>query len=222
MAPEVAQEIGITDPYRVSAFDESATLEWRDNPLDPRRGVYAQIMASEGGEAIGGTSTFTRATAEGRGYLPIGERLVLAARLLYGRALTDGLPITERFFEGGAASHRGFAFRQLSPDVMAMDGNEVEVGGEEELLGSGEVRLDVARIKKYPFGVAIFTDAGDVTPTVGEIDPANLHWAAGVGFRYSPIVAIRVDLGYRLNRYGPGEPDAGDRFAFHLSLGEAF
>ena len=29
-------------------------------------------------------------------------------------------------------------------------------------------------------------------------------------------------FGYRLNRYGDGEPAAGDRFAFHFSLGQAF
>jgi hypothetical protein len=39
---------------------------------------------------------------------------------------------------------------------------------------------------------------------------------------------VRADLGVRLNRLTPTQPDGtpnadpGDRYAFHLSLGEAF
>jgi outer membrane translocation and assembly module TamA len=51
---------------------------------------------------------------------------------------------------------------------------------------------------------------------------SNLHWAGGFGLRYDPIISLRLDFGYRLNRYGAGETGEGDRFAFHFSLGQAF
>jgi hypothetical protein len=59
---------------------ETVRFDLRDHPLDPRRGFFTQVVASEGSSALGGTSSFARGTADVRGYLPIGERLVLAAR----------------------------------------------------------------------------------------------------------------------------------------------
>ena len=215
-------EIGMTSPYRIGAADESLAFDWRDNPIDARRGFYTQVVASEGSNALGGTSSFARATGDLRGYLPIGERLVLAARAMYGRALASDLPVTERFFEGGANGHRGFTYRKLSPVRLGPEGEVAPIGGEEVVLTSGEVRFDLMKIKKYPFGIVGFADGGDVVETPGTLDMSHLHWAGGIGFRYDPVISLRLDFGYRLNRYGPGEPAPGDRFAFHFSLGQAF
>ena len=215
-------EIGLTDPYRVGAIEENVAFDLRDHPLDPRRGFYAQVVASEGSTGLGGTSSFTRGTGDVRGYLPIGDRLVLAARAMYGRALASDLPVTERFFEGGANGHRGFTYRKLAPFRTGPEGEIAPIGGEEVVLTSGEVRLDLMKIKKYPFGIVGFADGGDVVEEPGGLDMSNLHWAGGLGLRYDPVVSLRLDFGYRLNRYGPGEPAAGDRFAFHFSLGQAF
>ena len=71
-------------------------------------------------------------------------------------------------------------------------------------------------------GVA-FLDGGDVTERWAALDAGHLHWATGGGLRVAtPIGPVALDVGYRLNRFGPGEPYAGHRWAFHLSLGEAF
>ncbi len=206
----------------MGAIEENVALDLRDHPLDPRRGFYTQVVANEGSSALGGTSSFVRGTTDVRGYLPIGDRLVLAARAMYGRALSSDLPITERFFEGGANGHRGFTYRKLSPFSVGPEGEVAPIGGEEVVLTSGEVRLDLMKIKKYPFGVVGFADGGDVALEPGGLDMSHLHWAGGFGLRYDPIISLRLDLGYRLNRYGAGEPAEGDRFAFHFSLGQAF
>ncbi len=220
---EAAQmDMGLTDPYRIGAIDQNVAFDLRDHPLDARRGVYAQVVASEGSTGLGGTSSFARATGDLRGYLPLGERVVLAARAMYGRALSTDLPVTERFFEGGANGHRGFTYRKLAPFRTGPEGEIAPIGGEEVVLTSGEVRLDITTIKTYPFGIVGFADGGDVVEEPGGLDLGNLHWAGGFGLRYDPIVSLRLDFGYRLNRYGPDEPAAGDRFAFHFSLGQAF
>jgi translocation and assembly module TamA len=216
-------DIGMTDPYRIGAVDQNLAFDFRDHPLDPRRGFYTQVIATEGSNALGGTSSFARGTGDVRGYLPLGSRLVLAARAMYGRALgTSDLPVTERFFEGGANGHRGFTYRKLSPFRTGPEGEYAPIGGEEVVLTSGEVRVDIMKIKGYPFGIVGFADGADVVEEVGGLDLGRLHWAGGVGFRYDPIISLRLDFGYRLNRYGPGEPAEGDRFAFHFSLGQAF
>ena len=69
----------------------------------------------------------------------------------------------------------------------------------------------------------MFLDGGDVREELSGINLGELYWAAGVGLRFRTLVGpIRVDLGYRLNRTGPEDAAPGSRFAFHLSLGEAF
>lgn len=57
----------------------------------------------------------------------------------------------------------------------------------------------------------------------------HLHWATGGGLRYRTVVGtIRADIGVRLNRLSPCEPDntpnpdPGARIAFHISIGESF
>ena len=226
-----AEEIGLIEPYRLGALEQTIAFDRRDNSLSPRRGVFAQLSLVEGSKVLGGEFPFVRAGLDVRGYLSLGSRLVLAARSSYGRTFSrHHLPVTERFFDGGANGHRGFAFRELSPFVTGVvgEGDEAEtrtssIGGEESFLASGELRVDVAHIKSYPLGVVGFVDAGDVARNVGELDMGHLHWAAGLGLRYDVLVALRLDLAMRLNRHdGVDDPEPGDRFAFHLSLGQAF
>jgi len=235
------ENIGLVEPYRLAALEQTISFDWRrPSPLDPRYGVYASVAFTEGAAAVGGDLPFLRVTGDARGYTPIlrvlgfrdpKRRLVLAGRAFYGRALgSDPLPLTERFFDGGSSGHRGFAYQQLSPSVTE-DGDPPEgrpatarIGGEEQFLGSAEVRLDIADIKSYPFGIVLFTDAGDVVQDVGKLRLSKLHYAAGIGLRWSPVVAIRLDFAYRLNRHSvrDGDPVPNDRFAFHFSLGQAF
>ncbi|HKE14433.1 MAG TPA: BamA/TamA family outer membrane protein, partial [Kofleriaceae bacterium] len=232
------RDIGMIEPYRLGVVEETVSYDWREpNPLDPRYGIYAGVTLSEGGAAVGGRLPFAKLTGDARGYLPFlkvlgvydpHRRLVLAGRAFYGRVLGGNpLPFTERFFDGGATGHRGFAYQELSPRVTeekpgSTDLTTSRIGGEEQFLGSGEIRVDVANIKSYPFGIVLFSDVGDVVAEPGDLDFTHLHWAAGFGLRWSPVVAIRLDFGYRLNRHGPEDPVPSDRFAFHFSLGQAF
>lgn len=206
---------------RLAYFQQRAVLDRRDMPLDARRGFYADAHLEEGGAFSGSEATFIKTELDGRGYIPILERLTLAGRIAGGKLVpynTDDSPLPLRFYGGGGVAHRGFGFQRLSPQV-----NGLPIGGDESLLMTAEARLDVFKFKKQWFSVVPFVDAGDVTGPPSHIDVGNLHYAAGLGFRYDTIIGpVRVDLGFRLNRYGPMDPDPGSRFAFHLSLGEAF
>lgn len=97
----------------------------------------------------------------------------------------------------------------------------VPYGGAALLETGIEARIPLTSWRKIGIGTVVFFDGGDVTNKFAELSPTNLHWAAGVGLRALTIVGpVRVDLGYRLNRLEDADP--GTRFAFHLSLGEAF
>jgi translocation and assembly module TamA len=225
IAEAVAEDIGLVDPYRVAFLDQSVAYDRRDNILDAHEGYYLELRLEESGPWSGSQYDYFKITGDARGYLPLTRRLVAAARLSAGDTLSGDLPITQRYFWGGASSHRGFGNRQLAPVVTSDDPEigSIQVGGETLASTSAELRYDVTELWERWLGVVAFVDAGDVTNEIGALDLANPHWATGLGLRYNtPVGPIRVDLGYRLNRTGPGEPEAGSRFAFHLSLGEAF
>lgn len=223
ITPEIARDIGLVEPYRVGYFDQVVAFDHRDELLDPHSGFLIQGRAEEASTYSGSRFDYVKLSAELRGYVSPAQRWVLAARATAGSAVSGDLPITQRFFSGGASSHRGFGQRQLAPFVNDPEDDEAPIGGEAQLETSFEVRLDLWTLWGSWIGVVGFIDGGDVTTSWGELDVGNLHWAPGIGLRYDTVVGpIRVDAGYRINRTGPGNPQEGDPLALHLSLGEAF
>jgi translocation and assembly module TamA len=216
--------IGLDEHERVSALQQSAILDLRDHPLEPRRGLYAELRLAEAARFLGSAFDFLQVAPELRGYVPVGP-VVVAARARTAITFGDLAP-TERLFSGGASRHRGFSERKLAPSVFGdVDGSyrSIPYGGGALVETSLEVRIPIATIREMPLGGVVFLDGGDVTEELGTLDVTNLHWAVGVGLRLSTIVGpVRGDVGYRLNRTGPMEPDPYSRVAFHLSLGEAF
>ncbi|MGC8494714.1 MAG: BamA/TamA family outer membrane protein, partial [Syntrophobacteraceae bacterium] len=139
-----------------------------------------------------------------------------AARLKYGAIEplgdTSEVPIFKRFFSGGADSVRGYPYQRLGP--LAADGNPI--GGMELLEGSLEFRFP---IKKTLEG-AIFSDFGNVAPTLDSFSWQDNRYTAGVGLRYLTLVGpLRFDVGYELN---PPEHVSFAPYQFYFSIGQAF
>jgi translocation and assembly module TamA len=226
LVPALVMDLGLDETQRVGMYTQALSLDLRDNPIEPTIGAFAELRVDEGTPYAGSNLTFLRVTPELRGYLPIPRApIVLAARARGGRIYGD-VPATERYFSGGATFHRGFGERRLAPSVTGpVDGEEhtVPYGGAELFESNFEVRTRLGHIKGMGVGGLAFLDGADVVDDGDHIDLSNLHWAAGLGARlYTIIGAIRADLGYRLNRTGFMEPEPGSKFAFHLSIGEAF
>ena len=220
--------LGLDHDEQIVALDQSAVLDLRDDLLDPKRGAYLALRLVEGIPGVFGRARFVQATPDVRGYLSLGP-LVIAARVRLG-VIAGTVPVTERYYGGGAASNRGFAERQLSPHAITMaDGktSSVVIGGAGELDTSLELRAPIGHWLGLPWIGAGFVDGANVTDAASELSPADLYWAIGAGLRavIGPI-PVRVDLGYRLNRTGPGDalpaPRTIDRIEFHLGIGEAF
>jgi translocation and assembly module TamA len=219
-------ELGLTETQRVGQYTQALSLDLRDNVIETTNGAYAEVRVDEGTPLAGGAMSFVRVTPELRGFLstPV-LPLVLAARARYGRIFGD-LPATERYFSGGSTTQRGFSERRLAPSLTGeVDGSErtVPYGGAELFESNVELRTRIGKVKGMGVGGVAFLDGGDVVDSDTHVSLSNLHWAAGLGLRLFTIVgAVRADLGYRLNRTGPMDPSPGDKFAFHLSIGEAF
>jgi translocation and assembly module TamA len=219
------RRIGIDHFQRLGAFTQGLVVDYRDDPVSPRLGAYAELRVAEGTALAGGAFDYVQLTPDVRGYVPIG-RTVIAARARVG-VIRGEVPPTERYFAGGAASQRGFAERRLAPEAMGFDDNgnpiSVVIGG----AASVETGLEV-RTQFRPWGVKLgvvgFLDGADVVESYGDLDPTHLHWAVGIGIRpfYLPVGPIRIEVAYRLNRTGAGEPSAGDHWNYLFGVGEAF
>jgi outer membrane protein assembly factor BamA len=224
--PTLQMTLGITHPELLGAYKQALVVDLRDHPIEPRWGLYAELQLAEGTRYAGSQYEYQQFTPELRAYAPLGP-VVFAARARYGQ-ITGDVPPTERFYGGGATSNRGFSERELSPSVTGVDPlthNTLTIpyGGAGMIDSSVEARFPIASIKKMPVGGVVFMDGGDVTEHPSDLNLARLNWAAGVGLRLLTIVGpVRADFGYRLNRTGPDDPEPLSKWAFHLSLGEAF
>lgn len=217
----VRDELGFGDGYRVAYLDQAIAYDQRDAILDPHRGYYLEVRVEEAAAWTGSRFDYVRGTAEARGYVPATSQLVLAGRVRYGRALRGELPLTRRFFAGGAASHRGFAYRQLAPTAINPAEQIARLGGNERFETTVEARYDVLKFRDEWVGVVAFADGGDVPLEVGGVQLGDLHWALGGGLRYDTLVGpVRFDLGYRVTR--TDDLEHAGLWAFHFSLGEAF
>ncbi len=229
---------GFTNPYRLAFVMETVQFDLRDKPFSPSYGGYAAVSLEQGARAVGGEFRYTKATPDLRLYAPLGPRLVLAARGMVGwlrplgpAGAATNSPVTRRFYLGGPASHRGFNFGRLSPQIADQDGNLIPVGGDGAVLLSAEARLDLFRLSGNWLGIVPFFDAGDVTVHFDQLDMGNLHYATGADLDYQTVIGIvRVGVGIRLNRLSgvvipnqaPANPDPGQRWTIHFTLGEAF
>jgi outer membrane protein assembly factor BamA len=212
---------GLDGPQRVGTYNQTASLDRRDHPIDPRS---ASTPVRRRRRRRRRCLQFIQVVPEVRGYVPIPlpRRFVLAARVRAG-AIYGDLPITQRMFSGGASSHRGFGERTLAPFVVDAAGTEIPYGGGALLETGIETRVRIGSFKKMPISGVLFLDGGDVTPRISDLALDNLHWAVGTGLRIHTIVGpVCADLGYRLNRFGSMDSDPGSCIAFHLSLGEVF
>ena len=216
--------LGIDHSEFLGAFKQALVVDLRDHPVEPRWGLYGELQVAEGGTYAGGSYNYQQIIPEIRTYAPLGP-VILAAKVRYGQ-LTGVVPPTERFYAGGASSNRGFAERMLSPSVTGpVNGAPITVpyGGAGMIDTSFEARIPITSVKKMTLNGVVFLDGGEVTDTASQLKPFQLDWAAGVGLRLLTIVGpVRADFGYRLNNTGPMDPEPLSKYAFHLSLGEAF
>lgn len=224
LTPTLQTHLGIDRSEFLGAFKQALVFDFRDHPVEPRWGLYGELRFAEGGPYAGGSYTYQQIVPELRGFIPLGP-VELAMRARYGQ-ITGSVPPTERFYAGGAASNRGFSERMLSPSVTGrVKGTPVTVpyGGAGMIDTSIEARIPIATIKTMPLHGVVFLDGGEVTDVASQLNPFQLDWAAGAGLRLLTVVGpVRADFGYRLNHTGSMDPAPLSKYAFHLSLGEAF
>lgn len=223
---------------RLSAFSGTIVRDTRDDVLDPTRGYFVSAEGTLAARALGGQVGFMKSFLQAQGYrrLPVGERVIFAARAALGLAdgfqrqvevigpdgtpvlqTVEDLPASERYFAGGDTTLRGFALDSVGT-TETITASGFPRGGNGLVLLNAELRVPVWK----DFGAAFFVDAGNVFPRVTGIDLGGLRTSVGVGLRYrSPVGPLRFDVGFKTERRTVGG-ELESRRAYHFSFGQAF
>ena len=203
--------------YFVSSIGFFHTLDLRDSPVVPTRGLILGQTFEVAANDIGSNIELFRTTARATYFIPIRNTLLaLGARAgvvlpLEGSASDiDAIPIDERFFNGGDNTVRSFGERDLGPH----DHRGHPLGGEFYTVFNVEYTFPLYGELQG----AVFFDAGNLLPDADNPGLNDMRYAIGAGLRYKlPIGPIRLDYG--VNPDPRAHEDIG---AVHFSFGFAF
>lgn len=202
-----------TRDFTTAGVYAGATLDFRDNKVDPTTGWYLKADLEPFYE-FNYQNPAAQITLEARTYFGFGEDdpFVLAGRVKAGALIgpdLSAIPPDKLFFAGGGGSVRGYAYKSIGVD----DGMGNVTGGRYLLEASLEARAKVTS----DIGVVGFLDGGYVAAdTFPEID--DLRLGAGVGVRYyTGLGPLRLDLAIPLNKRS-GDPD----YAIYVGIGQSF
>jgi len=208
---------GIIQIARVGA---SFVTDTRDDPLDPKRGIFTtstfQIASRALGSEVDFLSLFNQSTYQkksGVGTLALSNRI--GWKVPYGETLE--LPITERYFAGGSTTLRGFDIDEAGPPG----------GGQLLTIENVEYRVPIKTFSFGTLGGAAFYDTGNVFERPSDFSFADYTHSAGLGLRFlTPLGPVRFDVGFNLNpkvRTNEfGLPEREKRTQLFFTLGQAF
>lgn len=191
-----------------------ATLDRRDDPLNAKKGIYADLDLVPF-YAFSGTDSGVRLALDTRGYRTFGRdgNVTAAARIqlgsLFGPSLLES-PSFYRFSSGGGGTVRGQDYQSLT---VSLPGGR-ETGGRSFLGLSGELRASVTE----NIDVVGFADWGYIGAESFPDLSGESHAGAGLGLRYNTgIGPIRLDVATPI----AGDTPASD-FYIYLGIGQAF
>jgi outer membrane protein assembly complex protein YaeT len=194
-------------PVRTVQISSTFIQDRRDDPLDSTRGIHTTADFGIAPPALAARTAFTRLLVRNSTYHRIGRDLVFARTVSFGWLynLDDRpVPLPERFFGGGATTHRGFPENQAGPrDPLT----GFPVGGNALLFLGHELRFPLFGRN---LGGAIFHDMGNVYSSLSRMsfrltqrDLADFDYmthAIGFGLRYkTPVGPVRIDLAFSPN-----------------------
>jgi outer membrane protein insertion porin family len=235
----------LSQPVRVGVLSGTWIRDRRDDPLDSHRGMFSSVDFGVASKYFGSKTDYARSIGRNTGYYRVGRDMVLARMVSLGalynfQGILNPIPLPERFFGGGASTHRGFPENQAGPRDPITG---YPLGGSAFLFFSEELRFPLVGRN---LGAVVFHDAGNVYSRFSRIsfnvfqkNPEDFDYmvhAVGFGIRYrTPIGPVRFDTAYAFNPtkfYGCTSTNAGaclpitlqslGSFQFHFSLGQTY
>lgn len=216
---------------RLSTFDGQYIRDTRDKPLDAHHGVYQTLDFAVTSKSLGASADFVRFLGQTAFYVPVKPWLVWATNFRLGLAepfAGSDVPLSERFFSGGADSLRGFPINGAGPQrpvaVCSDPANpatctliSVPVGGNMLFIVNSEARFPLPVWKTL--GGVVFYDGGNVYSNINLRQFADdFTHSVGIGVRYqTPVGPVRFDVGYRITTI-PGVKAT----QYFVTLGQSF
>ena len=199
-----------SQPVRLGIVAGTFIQDRRDNPIDSTRGIYNSLDAGVATGPLAAQSDFLRFIFRNSTYHRLTRDLILARTITFGsmHALSSNpdrdVPLPERFYSGGASSHRAFSENQAGPRDLTTG---YPVGGKAVLMNGLELRFPLIGDN---LKAVLFHDAGNVYSRFKNIswrynqrdlkDFDYMVHALGLGFRYrTPVGPVRIDVAYGLN-----------------------
>jgi outer membrane protein insertion porin family len=227
-------------------FSAGFTRDTRDSALNPTRGQLFSAEHSVAERIFGGNESFNRFFGNYQYYRTLPQSTPLLRDSVFGAAARIGLaspfgvtptgtfddellPISERFFAGGATTLRGFRFEAAGPQAILeprFPGELpalVAVGGNALTIFNFELRYPLTRrLRLVPF-----YDLGNVFPRVSDISFSGMTHSVGLGLRINtPIGPVGIDYGYLLDPpsyvTASGAVLRQPRGALHIRFGQSF
>jgi len=224
-------------PIRLGRMGPSFARDTRDNKFEPTTGSQTLGSFYVAAKALGGTEQFVKLLLEHSRYYPIHRFrdtvYSVSGRLGLAKAYggnTD-LPISEKFFAGGARDLRGFGFEEAGPHILVperdINGNIIihsnglpnliisPLGGKGVVVINNEVKFPLYRL----LGGAVFSDTGNVFANLNDIKPNGLTQTFGFGLRVrTPVGPVRLDFAWLV----ANRPQDVSGFHVHFTIGQAF
>jgi outer membrane protein assembly complex protein YaeT len=245
---------------RLGMLSAGISRDTRDNVLNATKGQLVSADYSLAASILGGNENFSKFFATYQRYktfapgttvlkdttLAFSARIGLAREFRPADRNNDGtitdserrLPISERFFSGGATTLRGFRYDTAGPQDVLFNPNQptgkdkpfvlptlIPVGGDAQVILNFELRYPLTqRLRLVPF-----YDLGNVFRRVSDIRWSGMTNTVGLGLRVNtPLGPVGVDYGFLLDPpvYAvPGVPGAvlrQPRGTLHIRFGQSF
>jgi outer membrane protein insertion porin family len=259
---------------RLGMFSMGISRDTRDNVLNPTKGQLVSADHSIASRMFGGTESFNKFFATYQRYKTLDQftpllgntTLAFSARIglastsriadCNGDGVIDGdgdgdpddnercLPISERFFSGGATNLRGFKFETAGPQIIVEPAlgspDRCDTPGRPEdrpcilptLVPSGGDALAVFNFEmRYPLTSRLrlvpFYDLGNVFRRARDINFGSMTNTFGLGLRINtPLGPVGVDYGYLIDPPAftstSGAVLRQPRGAIHIRFGQTF
>ena len=222
---------------RTSSVRISFNYDKRDNRLFPTSGHLESASAEFASSIFDSQNLFQRYRLIERLYHPLFLGIVAKVNLSLGYIrstdpLNHPVAISEKFFEGGINSIRGYTLRSISPTVKIASAREPDaavidfpVGGNKEFISNWELEFPI--VESAGVRGVVFYDAGNVfserenlfqsAQRDGNL-PLGLFHSVGTGIRwFSPLGPLRFEVGFPLTRR-----PIDDAYLFEFTIGNFF